>query len=64
MKPSGFKLWVNWIQLVQPHLGAQVHAGECREARELLLDCLRVAWRERREKGEKKGERASAGRGG
>jgi hypothetical protein len=22
LKPGAFKLWVNWIQLVQPHQGA------------------------------------------
>jgi hypothetical protein len=31
LKPGAFKLWVNWIQLVQPH---RVHGGE------LILDNL------------------------
>jgi hypothetical protein len=32
LKPGGFKLWVNWIQVVQPHLAELHHAAVLADA--------------------------------
>jgi hypothetical protein len=36
MKAVAFKLWVNWMQLVQPHLALDGHRGAVKQDVELI----------------------------